>query len=66
VKTNPKRFWQYAHSKRKTKSGISELKYINDKGESKLTKGDSEKAEALAKFFRSVFTQEPNGELPHI
>ena len=25
--TNPKKFWLYANSKRKTKSGISELKY---------------------------------------
>ena len=27
VKKNPKRFWKYASSKRKTKSEISELKY---------------------------------------
>ena len=33
VKTNPKRFWQYANSKRKTNVGISELKYRNKEGE---------------------------------
>ena len=33
AKTNPKKFWQYVNSKRKTKSGIAELKYKNDKGE---------------------------------
>ena len=33
AKTNPKKFWQYANSKRKPKSGIAELKYKNDKGE---------------------------------
>ena len=27
VKNNPKPFWKNANSKRKTKSGISELKY---------------------------------------
>jgi hypothetical protein len=30
---NPKKFWQYANSKRKTKSGIGELKTTNSNGE---------------------------------
>ena len=37
AKTNLKKFWQYANSKRKTKSGIAELKYKNDKGEINIT-----------------------------
>jgi hypothetical protein len=36
AKTNLKKFWQYANSKRKTKSGIAELKYKNDKANSFL------------------------------
>ena len=35
AKENPKIFWQYANSKRKTKSGIAELKYKDGNGESK-------------------------------
>ena len=33
AKVNPKKFWQYANSKRKTKSGIGELKTTNSNGE---------------------------------
>ncbi len=65
-KETPKRFWQYANSKRKTRSGISELRYKNEDGVDDITKGDREKAEVLAEFFTSVFTNEPDGELPHI
>ena len=64
AKTNPKKFWQYANSKRKTKSGIAELKYKNDKGEINITECDKDKANVLANFFSSVFTNEPEGDLP--
>ena len=64
AKTNPKKFWQYANSKRKTKSGIAELKYKNDKGEMDITKCDEDKANVLANFFSSVFTNEPEGDMP--
>ena len=57
AKTNPKKFWQYANSKRKTKSGIAELKYKNDKGEKSITECDKDKANVLANFFSSVFTK---------
>jgi hypothetical protein len=33
AKVNPKKFGQYANSKRKTKSGIGELKTTNSNGE---------------------------------
>jgi hypothetical protein len=64
AKENPKTFWQYANSKRKTKSGIAELKYKDGNGESKTTNGDKEKTEVLTDFFGSVFTEEPDGETP--
>ncbi len=65
MKSNPKRFWKYANSKRKTKTGISDLKYNNDSGV-KLTSNDKEKADVLADFFSSVFTNEPQGEIPEL
>ena len=64
VKSNPKMFWKYANSKRKTNTGISELKFKTEVGEERKTTTDKEKAEVLANFFSSVFTIEPEGELP--
>lgn len=66
IAKNAKKFWQYANSKRKTKSGISELKYKKENGEENKTSTDKEKAEVLANFFSSVFTNEPDGEIPNI
>ena len=65
VKNNPKMFWKYDNSKKKTKSRIWDLKYklgnevITTKG-----KGDKDKGEVLAEYFSSVFTIEPKGEIP--
>ncbi len=58
-KKNPKMFWSYAQSKMKTKPGIPDLEY-----EGKVATTDLEKAEVLAEFYSSVFTQEPNTQLP--
>ena len=38
VKSNPKMFWKYANSKRKTNTGISELKFKTEAGEERKTK----------------------------
>jgi hypothetical protein len=66
AKVNPKKFWQYANFKRKTKSGIGELKTTNSNGEVKTAKTDKEKAEILANFYSSVFTREPDGDIPQL
>lgn len=63
IKEQPKKFWKYVNSKRKVKTGISDLKGL-DGDLQKIAVRDQDKAEVLAKFFSSVFTQEPPGGLP--
>lgn len=63
AKTNCKTFWSYINSKRKTKSGVSELHHKVD-GVSCVATTDAEKADVLAEFFTSVFTQEDDFDLP--
>ena len=65
VKKNPKKFWKYANSKRKTKSAISELNRNTENGV-KITENDTDKAEVLAELFSSVFTKEPEGYIPNL
>ena len=50
--------------KTRTKSGIPDL--LKDADNTKYTEHDGEKAEVLADYFGSVFTKEPDGELPTI
>ena len=64
AKSNPMIFWKYANSKRKINTGISELKFKSEEGEERKTTTDKEKAEVLASIFSSVFTIEPEGDLP--
>ena len=63
AKTNSKNFWKFLNSKRKTKTGVSEL---HDKSESGtfIASSDGDKAEILAIFFSSVFTDEDVNNLP--
>jgi hypothetical protein len=61
VKHNPKKFWKYVGGKTKSKSKIPNLSQNESPNES-MTTNDHEKAEALAKFFTSVFTLEPDGQ----
>lgn len=63
IKSNPKRFWNYVNSTRKVRTGISDLMGLNGDDQQMAVK-DSDKAEVLAKFFSSVFTKEPSGDLP--
>ena len=64
IKGNPKKFWLYTQSKLKTKTNIPN--FIADDGDgNKITlEKDSDKAEALSNFFSSVFTREPEGDIP--
>jgi hypothetical protein len=47
VKSNPNFFWKYANSKRKTNTGISELKFKTEEGEERKSTTDKEKASWL-------------------
>lgn len=59
----PKIFWSYTRSKLKTKSGVSAL--LQDSFDKmSVMFGDKEKADILQNQFTSVFTKEPEGDLP--
>lgn len=60
--TNCKSFSSYVNSKRKTKSGVSELHTVQD-GTTVIATTDIEKAEILAEFFSSVFTNENDNDI---
>ena len=62
-KEKPKVFWSHVRSKLKSTSGVSPL-LENPDDKSSLKHDDHEKANILQKQFCSVFTDEPQGELP--
>ena len=62
-KTKPKVFWSHVRGKMKSASGVSSLLESPD-DKSSLRHEDYEKANILQKQFGSVFTIEPEGELP--
>jgi len=66
AKTNPKKIWQYINSKSKTKQEITSL--CQDPTDPKSTKveGDEEKANILGSYFSSVFTKEPDENVPEL
>ena len=61
AKTNCKNFRSYINSKRKARSGISELHSKVD-NKTHIANTDQEKAEVLAEFFTSVFTKETDDD----
>ena len=61
--TNPKAFWSHIRRKLKTKTGIAPL-LENNKDKTSTKFKDLEKANILQKQFSSVFTHEPEGEMP--
>jgi len=64
IKKNPKKFWCYANSKTKTRSGISDLVMNQGNNIEALTNNDKEKADTLSEFFSSVFTVENDDDYP--
>ena len=57
---NNKPFWAYVKAQTGTRSGIADLK----REDGSIAKSDREKADVLNKFFQSVYTTEPEGDLP--
>ena len=64
AKENPKAIWRYINSKSKTKESIGNLLKDPSKLDSEVAESDKEKAEVLADYFSSVFTNEPQGPTP--
>ena len=62
-KENPKAVWGYIRQKMKTKTGVAPLLADNNDKDS-TTFDDKEKADILQKQFASVFTREPDGNIP--
>ena len=60
LKTNPKAFYSYMNSKRKTRSAISGIK--NSKGDTLFEAEDI--ADELGKFFESTFVTESSQDIP--
>ena len=59
-KDKPKQLFNYVREKQKVKLGISRLE--NEEGN--LTEDEKEAANVLNRFFQSVFTEEPDGDVP--
>ena len=66
AKTNPKAVWKYMNSKTKNREGVLDLNIDPTDPKSRLTNSDREKADVLEHFLSSVFTIEPDGDIPHI
>ena len=62
-KSNPKIFRSHVHSKLKTKIGVAPL-LQDEKDETSTKFDDKEKTNTFKKQFVSVFTKEPNAEVP--
>ena len=60
VKSNPKAFWQYTHSKLKTRSQIPDIIKPGTEDSPTYSQNDTEKAEIFGRYFSSVFTSEPD------
>ena len=65
AKTEPKAFWGHTRRKLKSKTGVAPLQ-SNPKDSNSMKFDEAEKANLLLKQFSSVFTREPEGEIPRI
>ena len=66
AKENPKTLWKYINSKSKRKEGVPDLCLDPEDPKSEKTSDSEQKAEMLAEYFTSVFTDEPEGEVPEL
>ncbi|CAC5385682.1 unnamed protein product [Mytilus coruscus] len=64
AKENPKAIWSYIKSKTKTKEGIGDLHIDPEDTKTDKTEDNSTKPKILVDYFSSVFTNEPDGEVP--
>ena len=64
VKSKPKIVYRYMNSKTKMRPGIGKICTVPSDANSKTTDIDSEKAEIFSKYFSSVNTIEPEGDIP--
>ena len=64
VKKKSKEVFRYINSKASKKVGIGEIHIDPSDNKSELTDENEKKAEVFAKYFRSVHTVEPDGEIP--
>ena len=64
AKKNPKEIYKYLKSKSKVQVGIGDLHVDPGNVKSRLTDDDNEKAEIFSDFYQSVFTIEPDGDIP--
>jgi hypothetical protein len=64
TKENPKAIWSYIKSKSKTREGIGDLHVDSEDIKSIKTEDNKEKANILSEYFSSVFTKEPEGDVP--
>ena len=65
IEEQPKAFWSHVQQKLKTKSGVGPL--LENNNDITSTKfDDKEKANILQKQFSSVFTREPDNDIPEI
>ena len=65
AKTEPKAFWGHTRRQLKTKNGVAPL-LSDPKDKDSIKFDDADKANILLNQFSSVFTREPEGEIPRI
>ena len=65
VKNDPKKFWKYVKTKTKSPCNIPDLYLQEDDLDKGLATEDKDKADVLAYFYSSVFTNEPSGVIPN-
>ena len=66
AKQNPKAIWKYIRSKSKTRTQLGKLHVDPENPETATTDDDKEKADIFSNYFKSVFIDEPPGDIPTI